>query len=52
MVGFALSELGLEEESVGDRDVLAAPEAGDDCPPSALLRQIEGLHERRMSGSS
>jgi len=27
MVGFALSELGLEEESVGDRDVLAAPEA-------------------------
>jgi hypothetical protein len=23
-----------------------------DCPPSALLRQIEGLHERRMAGSS
>ncbi len=22
------------------------------CPPSALLRQIEGLHERRMAGSS
>ena len=24
----------------------------DECPPSALLRQIEGLHERRMAGSS
>jgi hypothetical protein len=22
------------------------------CPPSAPLRQIEGLHERRISGSS
>ena len=22
------------------------------CPPSALLGQIEGLHERRMAGSS
>jgi quercetin dioxygenase-like cupin family protein len=25
---------------------------GDDCSPSAPLRQIEGLHEGRISGSS
>jgi hypothetical protein len=27
-------------------------EMGAECRPSAPLRQIEGLHERRMAGSS
>ena len=34
-----------------DLDIVVMPANGD-CPPSALLRQIEGLHERRMAGSS
>jgi hypothetical protein len=30
----------------------AAAAAGARCSPSAPVRQIEGLHERRISGSS
>ena len=47
----------LRREAGALKEVVAAYLADENakpfaCPPSALLRQIEGLHERRMAGSS
>ena len=44
VTGYA-DQSALSREGIGDERIVQ-------CPPSALLRQIEGLHERRMAGSS
>ena len=49
--GLVLPALALNYLGQGAM-LLSHPERIENCRPSAPLRQIEGLHERRMSGSS